>query len=173
MADPFVGQLKLFAGNFAPSGWVLCDGRELDIANNVTLYNLIGTTFGGDGVSTFRVPDLRGRVPIGLGSDTFGNTYQLGAPAGAETVTLTTNQMPTHTHSFMVSSAAGTTSAPGNNFLAGLPTGDLMYKKAHPTGSMAGDVLATAGGSQPHDNLQPLMAINYIMAVDGVYPTQS
>src|SRR5262245_25908304 len=122
MADPFLGQLKIFAGTYAPVGWVMCDGSLLSIPENDALFNLLGTTFGGDGVSTFGVPDLRGRVPIAPGTDSAGNTYVPGQAEGSEGVTLTQNNgLPPHSHAFVVSNAPATNQVPTGNLLAALP----------------------------------------------------
>src|SRR5947209_5508270 len=118
MAQPYVGEIRMFGGNFAPAGWMFCDGQLLPISENEILFNLIGTTYGGDGQSTFALPDLRGRVPIHQGTGSDGNTYTLAESAGVEQVTLTTNQMPQHNHAFIVSTAIGGANTPQNNLLA-------------------------------------------------------
>ena len=173
MADPFLGQLKIFAGTYAPVGWVLCDGRLLPIAENDALFNLLGTTFGGDGYSTFGVPDLRGRVPIAPGTDSDGNTYIPGQAEGSEGVTLTeANGLPPHSHAFVVSTAPGTEQIPAGNLLAAVPSGDLMFRAANPSGSMVPGVIALSAGGSPHENRQPFLVVNYIMATEGIYPSQ-
>src|SRR3954471_14530174 len=118
MAQPYIGEIRIFAGNFAPAGWAFCDGAQLSISENTNLFQLIGTTYGGDGQQTFRLPDLRGRVPIHMGTGTTGTTYQLGEQVGVESVTLTVNQIPQHNHSLMATTATGTQANPGGNLLA-------------------------------------------------------
>jgi microcystin-dependent protein len=170
MSNPFIGQLKMFGGNFAPEGWQLCDGTLLSISEYDTLYTLLGTTYGGDGVSTFGVPDLRGRVPIGPGTDKDGNAYAVGVAGGSESVALTDANIPAHNHAFVVSSAPGTLATPGNNLLAATPDGVLIYKTANPTGTFAAAITPLTGAA--HENRQPFIAINYIIATAGVYPSQ-
>ena len=167
MAQPFVGELRLFAGNFAPAGWMFCDGQLLPIAENETLFQLIGTTYGGDGQSTFGLPDLRGRVPVHQ-----GNGFTLAQTGGTETVTLTTAQVPAHTHALRASAAAGTNSAPGNAVLAA--TGAVnSYGSGTPDQAMTADALARSGGSQPHDNMAPFLAVSYIISLFGIFPSQN
>lgn len=173
-AQPFVGNIILFAGNFAPVGWLLCDGQLLPISEFETLFNLIGTTYGGDGQSTFALPDLRGRVPLHMGTGG-GDTYVMGQQAGVEEVTLTPQQIPSHSHVPMASrEGAATTNPTGNMLSAGSVT---MYTNSlsspvamAPPGKPAMDM---AGGSQPHNNLQPYLCVNYIIAWAGVFPTPS
>ena len=168
MAQPYVGELRLFAGNFAPAGWMFCDGQLLPIAENETLFNLIGTTYGGDGQNTFALPDLRGRVPVHQ-----GNGFTLAQTGGTETVTLTTAQLPPHSHALRASSAVGTNSAPGNALLAA--TGAVnSYGSGTPDQPMTADALSPlAGGSQPHDNMAPYLTVSYIISLFGVFPSQN
>src|SRR5436189_1698040 len=149
MGQPYVGEIRLFAGNFAPAGWMFCEGQLLPISENETLFQLIGTTYGGDGQSTFALPDLRGRVPIH-----FGNGFVLAETGGVETVTLTVSQIPAHSHPFLGSSAPGTSSAPQNNVLAKTTTG-FLYIDESPNKQMAATSTGTTGSSQPHNNFQP------------------
>lgn len=167
MAEPYVGELRLFAGNFAPAGWMFCDGALLPISENETLFQLIGTIYSGDGQNTFGLPDLRGRVPVHQ-----GNGYTLGETGGTENVTLTVAQVPAHTHALRASAAAGTNSAPGNAVLAA--TGAVnSYGSSTPDQAMTTDALARSGGSQPHDNMAPFLAVSYIISLFGIFPSQN
>lgn len=165
MAQPYIGEIRLFGGNFAPEGWAFCDGSLLDIGEYETLFSLIGTTFGGDGQSTFALPDLRGRIPI------HQNPKPLGEMAGTETVTLTTSQIPAHTHGIAAATGTANQSSPANHRLA-QPAFNLY-------GSGAGDAamhpaaIASAGGTQPHDNMQPYLCVSYIISLYGIYPSPS
>src|SRR5438045_4960142 len=156
----------MFAGNFAPSGWACCDGSTLPISENDTLFNLIGTTYGGDGQETFNLPDLRGRVPIHTGTGSSGTTYQIGESGGVESVTLTTNQIPQHTHALQATTATGTQPNPGGNVLAN-SQGAQPYIQENPDGNLNAQALSPAGGSQPHDNMQPYLGINFIISLFG------
>lgn len=167
MAQPYVGELRLFAGNFAPAGWMFCDGQVLPISENETLFQLIGTNYGGDGQETFALPDLRGRVPVHQ-----GNGYVLSQPGGTETVTLTTAQVPSHSHALRASTATGTHSAPGRALLAATGTVN-SYGSGNPDQAMAVGALAPAGGSQPHDNMAPFLAVSYIISLYGIFPSPS
>jgi microcystin-dependent protein len=168
---PFIGEIRMFAGNFAPAGWAFCDGTTLPISENDTLFLLIGTTYGGDGETTFNLPDLRGRAPIHMGTGSSGTTYQLGESGGVESVTLTTNQIPQHTHALQATTATGTQPNPGGNVLAN-SQGPQPYIQEGPDGNLDAQALSTAGGSQPHDNLQPYLGINFILSLFGTYPSQ-
>lgn len=171
MSSPFIGEIRIFAGNFAPVGWAFCDGSLIPISQNDALFNLIGTTYGGDGQSTFALPNLQSRVPVHQGTDSFGNTYVLGQAAGVETVTLTTNQIPVHTHAPLASSAAGNQASPANGVWA--VTGTSQYSTTAPALAMNAGALSPAGGSQPHDNMIPFLAVNFILSLFGVFPTQN
>ena len=167
MAQPYVGEIRLFAGNFAPAGWLFCHGQLLSISENETLFQLIGTTYGGDGQSTFAMPDLRGRVPLHG-----GNGYVLAETGGVETVTLTSAQVPAHSHALRASSAAGTGSGPGNALLAA--TGSVnSYGSGNADQSMTAGALSSSGSSQPHDNMAPFLAVNYIISLSGIFPSPS
>ncbi len=166
---PYVGQLLLVAFNFVPYGWLPCDGRLVSISEYETLFNLIGTTYGGDGQTTFGLPDLRGRVPVGMGQGT-GQNYVLGAIAGVETVTLTAAQYPVHNHNVMASSHTPNSGIPQNNVPA---NGVAVYTNAAPTGQMAAATLGSQGTSGPHENRQPYLALSWIISPFGVYPTQN
>lgn len=165
MAQPYVGEIRMFGGNFAPAGWMFCEGQLVPISENETLFQLIGTTYGGDGQSTFALPDLRGRIPIHQ-----GDGFILAETGGAEEVTLTINQIPTHTHAMVVSDDIPTLSNPGNN-LPGQAAAKF-YRAGAPTISLAAGALSTVGGSQPHTNFQPYLCISFIISLFGIFPTQ-
>jgi microcystin-dependent protein len=169
---PYVGEIRLFAGNFAPSGWMFCEGQTIAISENNTLFQLLGTTFGGDGQETFNLPDLRGRVPIHMGSGPDGTTYQMGEAAGVEAVTLTPQQIPNHTHPLDASTGAASTTNPGGGLLAS-PTASIYTAVTANTVQMSPQAVQPAGGSQPHENRQPFLCINFIISMFGVVPTQT
>lgn len=169
MSQPYVGEIRMFGGNFAPAGWMFCNGQQLPISENETLFNLIGTTYGGDGQSTFNLPDLRGRVPIHMGTAP-GGTYTLAQSAGTDTVTLTTQQIPSHNHSYLASQAAGNAATPQNNFAANTTTVTPYFDSAAKT-AMGPNSIGFTGGSQPHDNMQPYLCISFIISLFGVYPS--
>jgi len=168
MSTPFVGEVRLVGFNFAPAGWDFCAGQTLSIAQYETLFNLIGTTYGGDGQSTFELPDLQGRIPIHQGSNG-GITYVIGQTGGVENVTVGINQYPSHNHSLQGSSAPAGVSNPTN---ATVGSGLKAYSAAPPATPMNSAMLGIAGGGQPHDNLQPFLALNWIISLFGVYPSQ-
>jgi microcystin-dependent protein len=169
MAQPFVGEIRMFAGNFAPNGWMLCDGQSLSIAENDTLFNLIGTTYGGDGQSTFNLPNLQSRIPLHQGTGPDGVTYQLGEAAGTEQVTLTTQQIPSHTHSLTGSTANASDPNPTGNVLA-TSTVVQPYAVESVAATFAPSTITPVGGSQPHENCQPFLCINYIISLFGIFP---
>jgi microcystin-dependent protein len=166
MSQPYIGEIRMFAGNFAPAGWAFCNGQLMPISENDALFTLIGTTYGGDGQETFAMPDLRGRLPMHQ-----GNGVILAEAAGVETVTLTVQQIPLHNH------GAGCKNGPGNNSnpLSAVPavnTTALAYGAVPPQQTMAATMLQGTGGSQPHDNLQPYLCINFIISLFGIFPHQ-
>jgi microcystin-dependent protein len=172
MADPYIGEVRLFAGNFAPQGWGLCDGQLLPIVGFEALFTLIGTTYGGDGQSTFALPDLQGRVPIHQGTGAGLSNRIIGERAGAESVTLTASQMPAHNHPLVATSAAAQAAAvPSGSVLAATPVS--LYGVGVAAAPMASTALAVAGGAQPHENMAPFVAMNYIIALFGIYPSQN
>jgi microcystin-dependent protein len=173
MGQPFVGEIRMFAGNFAPAGWHFCDGAPMPISENDVLFTLIGTTYGGDGQETFNLPNFLGRVPIHMGTGGSGTTYQMGEMAGVETVTLTTQQIPAHNHAFLASTDPGGAGTPQNGVLATEANVTPYRANLAPTIPMAANMLGADGGSQPHENLQPLLCINYIISLFGVFPTQT
>jgi microcystin-dependent protein len=171
MSEPYIGEIRMFGGSFAPAGWAFCDGQSMDISENDTLFNLIGTTYGGDGQTTFNLPDLRGRVPIHMGTHA-GTTYQLAEMAGVESVTLTTQQIPLHTHPMPGSSSAATTADPTNNMLATAPLATTFpYGTDAPLTALSPSAVTPSGGSQQHENLQPYACINFIISLFGTYPS--
>jgi len=170
MGTPFVGEIRMFAGNFAPSGWEFCSGQLLPISENETLFQLIGTTYGGDGQETFALPDLRGRVPIHMGTASGSGTFILSETGGAESVTLTQSQIPSHTHSFVATTAAGTSNNATNNLIAASPSVD-MFSGIGPDVSLNPASLSMTGGSQPHNNLQPYLCVNFIISLFGIFPS--
>lgn len=166
MSEPFLGEIRLFAGNFAPSGWAFCDGTLLSVSEYDALFSLIGTIYGGDGQTTFGLPDLRGRAPMHIAS-----TVRLGATGGRETVTLTAAQLGGHTHRLMGSSHVATDTAAASRVLAQTGTFD-GYQSEAATGAMA-PAVDPVGGGQPHENMQPFQVVNVIISLFGIYPTQS
>src|SRR5690242_20350622 len=146
MAQPYVGEIRIFAGNFAPAGWMFCEGQLLPISENETLFQLLGTTYGGDGESTFALPDLRGRIPLHQ-----GNGFTLAETGGVETVTLTVSQIPAHSHPLLASTSVGNDANPGGNIL-GEPSGFFPYVNVNPAAAMAPASISATGGSQPHNN---------------------
>jgi microcystin-dependent protein len=172
MGQPFVGEIRMFAGNFAPNGWMFCEGAPLPISENDVLFQLIGTTYGGDGEETFNLPNLASRVPIHMGTGPDGTTYQLGEMAGTEQETLTVQQIPNHTHPLTASTDVASAQPPSNAVLAQSTVAD-MYIQDSPDGQLAASAVAPAGGSQPHENTQPFLCINFIISLFGVFPTQT
>jgi len=172
MSQPYVGEVRAVGFNFAPVGWQICNGQQIAISENSTLYNLIGTTYGGDGQQTFNLPNLQSRIPIHQGTNA-GTTYVIGETGGLETVTINANQYPQHTHPFMASGNSGNLSTAGNNTVG---AGSKIYGAAteSPTTAMNASMVGTAsGGNQPHNNLQPYLVLNWIIALYGVFPSQS
>jgi microcystin-dependent protein len=169
---PYVGEIRTVGFTFAPVGWALCDGQLLAISENDTLFTLIGTTYGGDGQNTFGLPDLQGRAPVHMGTSPEGITYVIGEQAGVETVTLTTQQIPAHSHPFLASLSSGTQiNPPGNT--TGQPVQIQPYIQDNPSVPMASNAITPAGGSQPHENMMPFLTINFIISLFGIFPTQS
>jgi microcystin-dependent protein len=173
MSDPYVGEIRIFAGNFPPAGWAFCNGAPMPISENDVLFTLIGTTYGGDGQETFNLPDLQGRVPLHMGT-ALGTTYVIGERFGVETVTLTTQQMPVHNHPLVASNVQGTQQQPANNTTAQSHTGTtfLYIENQTPTDAMAAAV-GPVGGSQPHENLMPYLAMYFIISLFGIFPSQT
>lgn len=172
MGEPYVGEIRMFAGNFAPSGWAFCEGAPMPISENEVLFQLIGTTYGGDGEETFNLPNLASRVPIHMGTGPDGNTYQIGEEGGVESVTLSTNQIPIHTHAVLASGNAGSSPQPQNNVTA-QNASVTIYRAQDANQNFNASAVTAVGGSQPHDNMQPYLAINFILSLFGVYPSQT
>jgi microcystin-dependent protein len=164
----------MFGGNFAPAGWAFCDGQSMAISENDALFTLIGTTYGGDGQETFNLPDLQGRIPVHAGTGQDGITYTLGEKAGVETVTLTVQQIPGHTHTPIASTVAGTVPNPSGAIFAAGGGGEQMYSTPPnpPGGTMNAQGIGPAGGSQPHENVAPFLCVNFILSLFGVFPHQ-
>lgn len=171
MSTPYIGEIRIFGGNFAPLGWALCDGQLLAIAQYDALFALIGTTYGGDGQTTFALPDLRGRAPLHMGQGPGLSNYVIGQAAGAEAATLTANQIPSHTHLAAAQTAAGTQTGPTNAIWAASTLN--QFTPTPPTAAMSQGAVGAAGGNQPHENRMPYLAINFIIALEGIFPTQS
>ena len=170
MAQPYVGEIRMFGGNFEPNGWRFCNGQLLPIAENEALFQLIGTTYGGDGQSTFALPNLQSRVPVHMGTSTTGTTYQIGEMAGVEEVTLTVQQIPVHNHVPMASSTIGNSDSPAGNVWAA--SNSRPYASAGaPYLAMNPATITPVGGSQPHENMIPFTGINYIISLFGIYPS--
>jgi microcystin-dependent protein len=173
MADPFLGEIRMFGGNFAPIGWALCAGQILPISQNTALFSLLGTTYGGNGTTTFALPDLRGRVPLSFGQGPGLSNYVLGQASGSENVTLISNQMPAHAHAVSaVAGNQGTSSHPNNQFLASSGSA-VIYNAGPPDSSMNAGMIQNTGGNQPHPNLQPYLCLNFIIALQGIYPSRN
>jgi microcystin-dependent protein len=173
MSDPFLGEIIMFGGNFAPRGWATCSGQILPIAQNTALFSILGTTYGGNGQTTFALPDMRGRVPTHFGQGPGLSSYSLGEQGGSESGTLNINQMPPHTHAFAqpcvdddatVSSASGKVPANAPNNIYAAPSGSA---------TMAGGNTGIAGGGQPHDLRQPYLCVNFIIALEGIFPSRN
>jgi len=166
MGQPYVGEIRIFGGNFAPAGWMFCEGQLLPISENETLFTLIGTTYGGDGQSTFALPDLRGRLPLHQ-----GNGFVLAQTGGVETVTLTTSQIPAHGHSMLASANTGSSANPQGNVLDQMSGAILFYKGQTPATPMNASNVGSTGGSQPHDNFQPYLCLSFIISLFGIFPS--
>lgn len=172
MSEGFIGEIRLFAGNFAPRGWALCDGQLLATSSNSDLFSLLGTMYGGDGETTFGLPDLRGRVPMHAGTGPGLSPRSAGQKGGAQTVTLTTNQLPSHTHTMSASTDVANKSSPAGNVVAQSSTVDLYVEDA-PTTPLAQNAVSDVGGNQAHPNLQPTQCVHFIISLFGLYPLRS
>jgi microcystin-dependent protein len=167
MAQPYVGEVRMFAGNFAPAGWMFCEGQLLPISEYETLFNLIGTTYGGDGQSTFALPDLRGRLPIHQ-----GNGFTLAETGGVESITLTVSQIPSHTHALLAAATNGNQVSPLANVLAN-SFNVTPYINDVTNGNMNAAAITSTGGSQPHNNFQPYLCVDFIISLFGIFPSQT
>lgn len=170
-SQPYIGEIMLWAGYFAPVGWFFCDGSLQPIAIYDTLFSLIGTTYGGDGQVTFGMPDLRGRVPLHFGTSTLGSTYSLGQRSGSESTTLLTTQIPAHTHAAACAAIAGTSDSPGGLVPARNGAGNLAYG-AGSAASLGAAHISPAGSTVPHENRMPILTLNFCIAYEGVYPSR-
>lgn len=172
--EPLLGEIKLFAGNFAPRGWAFCDGQLLSISQNTALFSILGTTYGGDGRTTFALPDLRGRVPLHPGTGPGLGGYFLGEIGGVENVTLTVQELPPHSHSLNANAQNGNTSDPPGASLADTKGTDRDYMKSGEVNTqMSVHSIGITGGGQPHENRQPYLALNYIIALEGIFPSRN
>jgi microcystin-dependent protein len=179
MSQPFLGQLMLVPYNFAPQGWAFCEGQTLPISQNTALFSLLGTTYGGNGTSTFQLPNLQGCVPVGQGQGPSLSPYDLGETAGSSSVTVLTSQMPAHTHIIPAAAAAGHEATPGTGYALGSGSRGTVpayvtpaIQTEHPV-TMSANLCGDVGGSQPHNNLMPYVVMNYIIALTGIYPARS
>jgi microcystin-dependent protein len=175
MQDPWLGEIALVAFGFAPVGWAMCNGQLLSIAQNTALFSLLGTTYGGDGVTNFALPNLQSRVPLHFGQGTGLSPYVLGETIGVESVALQTPQMPAHTHSYapQATTAGGAATSPAGALWAESATADTIYQKGASNTTMAPQAIGQTGGGQPHENRQPILALNFIIALQGIYPTRN
>ena len=170
--EGFIGEIRMFAGNFAPKDWAFCQGQLLSISQNTALFSILGTTYGGDGRVTFALPNLSGRVPVGVGQGAGLTNRQLGEMSGTETVTLTTAQMPAHSHTVNAVTADGNQNLPTNSFPANTKTLDKEYSTVAPNTTMNPTMIGVSGGSQPFGVMQPSLGMNYIICVNGIYPSR-
>ena len=169
MSDPYIGEIRMFGGNFAPLNWALCNGQPMSIAEYDALYSLLGTTYGGDGVNTFNLPDLRGRIPVHQGTN-IGTTFVIGQVTGTESVTLTMGQLPSHTHTANCNGTATGSQSPANAIWAAYDQN--QYTDQATPNQMNAGALRTAGGNQPHENRMPFLTINFIISLSGIYPVR-
>lgn len=181
MAEPFLGEIRMVGWNFAANGWALCNGQLLSISQNSALFSLLGTTYGGDGIQTFALPNLQGRVPIHQGTGLGLSPYVIGEAAGSENVTLLVNQIPSHNHLVEISNQLGTVADPTNALLAQGNSGSGRSPVAvsdyvpagPPTGTLAPTSISNTGGNQPHSNIQPFLCVNFIISLQGIFPSRS
>ncbi|HYG47031.1 MAG TPA: tail fiber protein [Allosphingosinicella sp.] len=173
MAQPYVGEIRMFAGTFYPAGWLFCDGQLLPISENEVLFQVIGTTYGGDGQENFALPNLQSRIPLHFGQGPgLAGTYPIGEMAGVESVTLTTQQIPQHTHPMLASTDPGLGTNPAGAVLGALsPVSIYKVNVTPPNQPMAPQSVLPQGGSQPHENMQPFLGINYIISLFGIFPS--
>jgi microcystin-dependent protein len=171
MSSPFIGEIRLFGGNFAPVGWAFCDGSLIPISENSAMFQLIGTTYGGDGQSTFALPDLRGRLPMHMGTGAGLSPRTIGEQGGVETVTLNTNQIPVHSHAPLAVSGNGNQATPQNGVWAG--AANSLYSPNAPSLALNATLGGSAGGNQPHENHMPFLAVSFIISLFGIFPSQT
>lgn len=171
--DPFVAEIRIFPFNFAPKGWAFCDGQILPLSQNTALFSLLGTTYGGDGKSNFALPDMQGNAPMHPGQGPGLSLHDLGETGGSETVTLLDSEMPAHSHAFIASNADSNSQGPAQSLLAGGVGGISMYAVPGALTQLNPNILAPAGGGQPHNNVQPYLTLNFCIALQGVYPPRT
>jgi microcystin-dependent protein len=172
MSEPFVGEIRMFAGNFAPRGWAFCDGQLLGVSQNDALFSLLGTIYGGDGRTTFALPDMRGRLPVHAGSGPGLSMRRIGSRGGMEQVTLTVNEMPNHTHTMQASTAAAAETRAAGNVTGGNLATDLYFDNPPGAAALGSDAITHVGGSRSHTNLMPYLCVHFIIALFGVYPSR-
>lgn len=172
MSEPFLGEIRIFAGNFPPRGWAFCQGQIMAIAQNTALFSLLGTTYGGNGQTTYALPDLRGRAPVHYGQLPGGNNYVQGQVAGTESVTLLANQIPTHSHS-LAAGSTGTQASPSGGLPATTSARDFRYSNAAANATLHAGTVSSGAGAQPHENRSPVLALNFIIALEGIFPSRN
>ena len=172
MSEPFIGEIRMFAGTFAPRGWAFCDGQLLAVSQNDALFSLYGTLYGGDGRTTFGLPDMRGRIPVHQGTGPGLSQRRLGAKGGSETVTLTTNQMPSHTHIMQANTQVGDSGDPAGRLLAEV-VGFRLYREDPQDVSFNANAITSTGGSRSHTNMMPTLCVNFIVALIGIFPSRT
>lgn len=176
MADSYLGEIRMFAGTFAPSMWAFCDGQLMTIAQNSALYSLLGSTYGGDGRTSFGLPEMRGRIPVHQGAGPGLSTFSIGMKYGSEAVTILTDQMPNHTHAFQASGDSASSSSPAGMVLGSVEQPDTLYtddSSAGLPGQMKWNSVYNTGASQPHDNLMGYQCLNFILSLAGIYPSRN
>lgn len=173
MSEAYIGQIMLFGGNFAPRNWALCQGQLLSIASNTALFSILGTSYGGNGTTTFGLPDLRGRVPFHWGQGPGLSNRVLGEMGGVESVTLTVNDLPSHTHTLRALDGPPDGRSPAGTVLAVTPQDSAQYSSSAPNASMSAQAILATGNSQPHNNMQPYLAVTYIICLYGIFPSRN
>jgi microcystin-dependent protein len=172
MADPFVAEIRIMPTNFAPSGWAFCHGQILPLSQNTALFSLLGTTYGGNGKSNFALPDLQGRAPMHPGQGPGLSLHDLGETGGSETVSLLESEIPSHNHTMVAINDVGDTNSPAGNGFA-RSSGGAVYGTAGGNANLSDKALAPAGGDQPHNNMQPYLTLNFVIALQGVFPPRT
>ena len=173
MGQPFVGEIRMVGFSFAPAGWAFCNGQLMPISENETLFTLIGTTYGGDGQSTFALPNLQGRMPVHQGTGSGLPTRTIGEAAGVESVTLISGQLPLHTHVALAQTASGNQPTPGGNIWASSTLNEYAGPALAPNATMNAGNLLSAGGNQPHENMSPFLTVNFVISLFGIFPSQN
>ncbi|KRC28726.1 phage tail protein [Acidovorax sp. Root219] len=172
MSEPFIGEITMFAGNFPPRGWAFCQGQIMSIAQNTALFSLLGTTYGGNGQTTFALPDLRGRAPVHAGQLTGGGNYDQGQFGGAESVSLIATEIPAHSHT-LAAGSTGTQASPSGGLPATTPARDFRYSNAAASAALHAGTISSGAGAQPHENRAPVLALNFIIALEGIFPSRN